>query len=124
MSAQDPQPQVTVHHHGGATVIVPVGDFDLANLSGLREALLDADPATRPVVLDMENTTFVDSTVLGVLTAAARTAQDAGGRLRVARPRHNIRRILALMALDTIIDVHPSVEAALECASGADPELA
>ena len=103
---------VSIRTEGDVVVIVPVGDFDLSNLASLRDALVDATSMPRSVVLDLAETTFVDSTVLGAITGAYRKADRVGGCLRIARPRPNIRRILQLMALDTIIGLYDSVEAA------------
>lgn len=104
---------VTVQELDGATVIAATGDFDLSNLAPLRDALVGATGERRTVVLDLAGTTFVDSTVLGAITGALRKAQRIGGCFRIAGPRPNIRRVLQLMALDTVIDVYESVAAAV-----------
>lgn len=106
-------PLVTTSESGGATVITSVGDFDLGNLAPFRDAVQAATSAGRAIVLEMSGTTFVDSTVLGVITAGHMQCARNGRWLRIAAPRSNLRRVLQLMALDTIIGIYPTVEAAL-----------
>ena len=65
----------------------PIGEYDLSRERELALELSDAIGAGRPLVIDLSRTTFLDSTVLGVLldcTAALRPARP-GLRDRAAR---------------------------------------
>ena len=52
----------------GPVVVRMIGEFDASNADDLRAKLLSLDPA-RAVVLDLAETTFIDSTVLAVVAA-------------------------------------------------------
>lgn len=108
---------VSTYDHDGVAVLVPVGDFDIASLHLFRDPLIEASTAGNRVILEMSGTTFVDSTVLGAITAAVKRTREAGGWLRIVSPRPNVRRVLRLMALDTIIGLYDSVAEA-----AADPD--
>lgn len=73
------------------------GEIDLATAHRL-EAILDGLD-TSPVVLDMTNVDFVDSTGLKVLIAARRTRPD----LRVVNPSRALRRLLEVTGTAQII---------------------
>ncbi|WP_324197628.1 STAS domain-containing protein [Nocardia abscessus] len=94
------------------TVVVTVhGEIDMASAphlqSALDEALRDAPAA---VVVDMSNVGFLGSAGLSVLLAASE-ATGSGG-LRVV-PSDAARRPIEVTALDRLLTVFDSVEAAL-----------
>ena len=95
----------------GAAVVHVSGELDLASAPRLREALTDL--SADPVVVDLSGCTFLDSAGMGVLLASARALSDSGRTLRVATADPRILRVLEITAVDTLIAVHPDVEAAL-----------
>jgi anti-sigma B factor antagonist len=95
----------------GAVVVFVSGELDLASAPRLQEAL--AELAADTVVVDLSECTFLDSAGMGVLLASARGLSDSGRSLRVAAANPHILRVLEITAVDTLIAVHPDVEAAL-----------
>lgn len=95
----------------GAAVVTVSGELDLATAPRLQDAL--AERMEDPVVVDLSECTFLDSAGMGVLLASARTLSESGRSLRVATADPRILRVLELTAVDTLIAVHPDVEAAL-----------
>jgi anti-sigma B factor antagonist len=95
----------------GAAVVYVSGELDLATAPRLEQVLreLGADP----VVVDLSECTFLDSAGMGVLLGSARALGDAGRSLRVATADPRILRVLEITAVNTLIAVHPDVEAAL-----------
>jgi len=95
----------------GAGVVYVAGELDLASAPRLQEVLseLSADP----VVVDLSECTFLDSAGMSVLLASARALSESGRSLRVASADSRILRVLEITAVDTLIAVHPDVEAAL-----------
>lgn len=106
--------QVTSSDVDGVRVVRASGEFDFANLQQLRDPLLGAMATGGEVVLDMSDTTFMDSSVIGLLAEARGRAIVGGGFFRIAAPSDQVRRTLALVALDAIIEMHPSVDEALK----------
>ena len=65
----------------------------------------------RPLVVDMAEVEFVDSTALGVLIEARSKLGSDG--LRLAAPQLETRRTLQVSGLDRHLPVHDSVDEAL-----------
>jgi anti-sigma B factor antagonist len=95
----------------GAGVVRVSGELDLASAPVLEEAIahLSADP----VVIDLSQCTFLDSAGMRVLLTGARELGDNGRTLRVVTADPRILRVLEITAVDTLIAVHPTLEAAL-----------
>jgi anti-sigma B factor antagonist len=66
------------------------------------------------LVLDLSETTFVDSMTLGVLLGSVKRLRATGGRLDVIVPRPDIRRIFEITMLDRVFDLHATLEQALD----------
>lgn len=99
----------------GATVVRPVGRLDLLSAADLRQHLTDEIEAGRPnLIVDLGETTFVDSSGLGALIGGLKAARLAGGDLRLARPNEQVRVVLELTALERVLRQFPTVEQALD----------
>ena len=79
----------------------------------LKELLSDlvASGTTR-IVIDMAETTFLDSSGLGALIAGLKSARQAGGDLRIARPTPSVVTVFQLTNLDKVLRARDTVEAA------------
>jgi anti-sigma B factor antagonist len=99
---------------GHAAAVSLPGEIDVANADQVREQLLSTiNQGTTLLLVDMSATTFCDSAGVNALVRAFRraTAHGAGMRLVVVAPA--VRRILAVTGVDRLIDVYPSVPAAM-----------
>ncbi len=74
-------------------------------------------PGGGTVLADLSRVTFIDSSGLGVLVQAHRTALEQDTRLLVAVSTP-VRKLLALTALDTVLETYDDLAAA-EAAVGA-----
>jgi anti-sigma B factor antagonist len=99
----------------GIGVVVPKGRLTMVSAPRLREILdgLVGDGTTR-IVVDLGQTTFLDSSGLGALIAGLKTARQAGGDLRIARPTEPVTAVLALTNLDKVLRPRASVEGAFD----------
>lgn len=98
-----------------ATVVAAVGDFDLCNAADFKTKLLRALTRGPPLlVLDLEHTTFVDSTILQVLVAIHRRAGLLGTAFCLANVTRSTARCLEVTGLDTYLSIHPSVDSATQ----------
>ena len=94
-------------------VVHVVGELDLATVPRLEEALAAA-PTDARIVIDLGPCTFLDSSGVRVLAAAAGLAEEAGGRLDlVVTEDSGIARVLEITGMSTLARVHTSLEAAL-----------
>jgi len=99
----------------GCVVLAPHGEIDAYTAPALRDRIvgaLEADDVT-DLVVDLQGTTFLDSSALGVLVGALKRMRERDGRLALVAPPANIARIFEITSLDSVLDLYPSLEAAL-----------
>lgn len=88
--------------------------MDLTNADAAREALLAVlNQGALALIVDMTGTTFCDSAGITALVRAARRAAATGATMRLAATTPPVLRVLTLVGIDRLIDIHPSVDAAL-----------
>ena len=105
--------QVSARDGRAWTVVRVVGELDMDTSPQLQDFLQEvADAGARQVVLDYTDVTFMDSSGLGLLVVWYKTLRDRGGRLSLAAVRRNVRTVLTMSAVDRVIDVHDTVDAA------------
>jgi len=117
-----PQLGLSATVDGDWGVLVVSGEVDLAVSSELRTCLAElADVGVRHLVVDLRRVTFLDSTGVGVLVAAARRlgGADPAGSLRLACTDERVLRVLRLTGVLGVLPLSVSVEAAR--AVGGDP---
>ena len=97
----------------GIAVVTPKGRLNMAAARRLKEVLdgLVGEGSTR-IVVDMDETTFLDSSGLGALIAGLKAARQAGGDLRIARPTPAVLSVFELTNLDKVLRPRESVEGA------------
>ena len=104
---------------GGIAVVAVQGDADLHTAHELRSAIADAiDGGATTLVIDLAETTFIDSMTLGVLLGAVKRLRPLGGRVSVVCTDTNIRRIFEITLLDRVFSLRDSRQAALVEAEG------
>jgi anti-anti-sigma factor len=95
---------------GSAVVVRPTGRLTAADAPELKAVLSDlvAAGSTR-VVVDLEATTFLDSSGLGALVAGLRATRTAGGDLTIARPGGQVLDVLELTTMIRVLPAHETV---------------
>jgi len=97
----------------GWTVVRVAGELDMDTRPQLQDALRDVvDAGALQVVLDFAEVPFMDSSGLGLLVDALKLLRDKGGRLCLAAVQETVRNVLVLSAVDQVVDVYDTVEAA------------
>jgi anti-sigma B factor antagonist len=69
------------------------------------------------LVVDLSETTFMDSTALGVLIGVNRNL-DAGARLAIVCTRSNVLMIFELAGMDGAFEIFPTLDEALAYVGG------
>ncbi|TQM29480.1 STAS domain-containing protein [Nocardia bhagyanarayanae] len=100
---------VQVREFGDVAVVTVHGEVDMASAPQLQAALEEAQSGGKSLVVDMLDVGFLGSAGLSVLLVASE-AQPA--RLRVVAS-DAVRRPIELTALDELLSVFPSLNAAL-----------
>jgi anti-anti-sigma factor len=65
------------------------------------------------VIIDLADVTFVDSSGLGALIVARKTARERGGSVSLVSPPPVVRRLLGSTRLHDIFDIHESLAEAV-----------
>ena len=104
---------VTVRRERGVVIAEVTGDIDISTVGGLRDRLLALADGGQPLILDLNAVSFIDSTGLGVLVAAARRADTHGGSLHAVCARPHTRKLLWLTGVDRRIPLTATVDGAL-----------
>jgi anti-anti-sigma factor len=97
-------------------VVVLTGEHDLSSVDELRQAFDQASSA-ESMMVDLSDTAFIDSAVLGALIASHREAAEHGRRWALIVGNGSgaaVRRILELTGLDAVMPVYHSREDADE----------
>ena len=99
----------------GQTAVVRLpAEIDLTIADEVREALLSVlNKGALGLVVDMTATTFCDSAGITALVRASRRADATGATMRVAASGLPVLRVFSLVGIDRLIDIHPTVDAAL-----------
>jgi anti-sigma B factor antagonist len=94
----------------GWSVIAMSGEHDLSTAPELRARLHDLGDAN-PLIIDLDQTTFVDSSILGVLVGGLRRARERNapfGLVLGAEAHPAIRRIFELTGLHEVFPIFAS----------------
>ena len=105
--------EITSYIAEEATVLACTGRLNMVSANHLREAVrgVVADGATR-VVVDLAETTFIDSSGLGALIAGLKETRQVGGDLRIAAAGEQVRTVLRLTSLDQVLKPYDDVATA------------
>ena len=103
-----------VHHDADYLLLRPRGDLDLHSCHLFRERLTDLmRESERPLVLDLSDLLFIDSSGLGALLTMLRVPEERRPRVVLSPADGPVRRLLRTTRLDMLLTIHPSLEAAL-----------
>ncbi|WP_242744492.1 STAS domain-containing protein [Streptomyces sp. CA-256286] len=95
------------YEYRGGWVIVASGEYDLASIAPLREALQAAARQYPKVVLDASAVTFADSAFLNLLILTHQTAT-----LRVVAPSAQVRHLFEISGVDSVLTIRRTIEEA------------
>ena len=104
----------TEHLNQDAWVISLAGEVDLYTAPEFKQQLLEViDQGGRDVVVDLTNTTFIDSTTLGVLVGGVKRLRGQDGQLSLVCSDRNIAKIFEITGLDRVFQIYPARDEAL-----------
>ena len=98
-----------------AYVIALSGEVDLYTAPEFKQQLLEviADGA-KHVIVDFSDTTFIDSTTLGVLVGGVKRLRSNDGQLSLVCSDRNITKIFEITGLDRVFTIYPTRVEAVE----------
>ena len=107
--------QVVDRHEGSVTVCEIRGELDASNVDQVLERVVGSVANDAPgMVLDLGDTTYLDSAGVRILFELARRLRTRRQELRIAVPGDGIvRRVLVLTALADVVPLDDDVEASV-----------
>ena len=104
---------IEVRHEQGCAIVTVAGEIDISTVTPLRDRLFEVAASGAPLVVDLEQVSFIDSVGLATLVGAAKRAAAHGGTLQVACALPKIRQLVRLTQLDRRIPLFHTVDEAL-----------
>jgi anti-sigma B factor antagonist len=96
-------------------VISLAGEVDLYTAPEFKQQLLEViGQGGKGVVVDFTDTTFIDSTTLGVLVGGVKRLRTNDGELSLVCSDRNITKIFEITGLDRVFTIYPTRAEALE----------
>ena len=115
----DEAPTIGVRRERDCAIVTAAGEIDIATGAGLRERLSELAASGRPLVVELDQVSFIDSAGLGALVGAARRAAAHGASLPVACARPQVRQLFRLTGLDRQIPLARTLDEALAALTAA-----
>ena len=103
---QMPGGEIWEYNSGDVSILIVRGELDLALSNDLRDRLdgaLSNSPAA--LLVDLEETSFMDASALGILLSAFQRARTAGVDLRLVAPVGAVERLLRLTETDDLLPI-------------------
>jgi anti-sigma B factor antagonist len=99
----------------GLHMVSVAGELDQGTAPELRGALADAlGDGASPVLVDLSDCNFIDSTGLSLLVEAKRRLGDERRRFGVCCPDPDVRRLLELTGIDRAVGLFDTRDEAIE----------
>ncbi len=108
----------------GYAIVTLAGEIDIATVTGLRERLSGLAASGDPLVVCLDQVSFIDSAGVGALVGAAKAAAAHGGGLQVVCAQPKTRQLFRLTGLDRWMPPARTLDealAALAAARAASP---
>ena len=111
-----PEFAITEHAIDGERHVLAVrGEIDLFTAPELKQVLAESIEAGRVrIIVDLTETTFLDSTALGVLIGAVKRLRSRDGALAIVNIDENISKTFEITGLDQIFTIVPTREEAVD----------
>ena len=95
-------------------VIALAGEVDLYTAPEFKQQLLEViGQGGKQVIVDFSNTTFIDSTTLGVLVGGVKRLRTNEGQLALVCSDRNITKIFEITGLDRVFTIYPTRDEAV-----------
>ena len=96
------------------TVVDVEGELTVGNRGELKESVLERlEDGERKFVFDFSDTSYIDSSGLGVLVSLSKKIRERSGELRLAALNEDLRTLFELTKLDTLFQISDSRATAL-----------
>ena len=100
--------------HGPVAVLRPSGRLNMVAAPAMKGSIdKTVNDGFSKLVVDLSETSFMDSSGLGALIGGLKAARQAGGDLRLAAAPEQVMTVLRLTNLDRVLRCHRTVDEAV-----------
>jgi anti-anti-sigma factor len=112
--------QTDVSYHDSVGVVRLAGEVDIVQAHDLRERLMSAvRNEDLGLVVDLAGATYIDSVGVSLLFELAERLSQRQLRLAIVLPDSGlVKRVIKIVNLDAVAEIHPSVDDALAALHG------
>ncbi|MBB4771969.1 STAS domain-containing protein [Actinomadura livida] len=103
------------------TLVRVQGDIDVVSRTRFEEALFEVVDSGEPMVIDMREVTFCDSTGLNAIVAANRRAGDRGTSVALVALPPRVQRVFRITGIDKFIPIHDTLREAIAALPSTTP---
>jgi anti-sigma B factor antagonist len=112
--------ELTVTHAGEVAIVrLALEKLDLSTSGEFKRVITPVVQSNKLVVLDMEDTNFVDSSGLGAILSVLRGLSAAGGDLRLCHVQKRVRVMFEMVRMHRILGIYDTPEDAVRSFAGA-----
>jgi anti-sigma B factor antagonist len=97
--------RVAIDHRDGGVVVKVIGEVDLATAPSLWETIIQAMTMAPDLIVDLSETTFLDSSGLKVIVDAYKRLGEVDGSIVLRAPPGPVRRVLHITGLDRVLQI-------------------
>lgn len=116
--------EVHLMHHDRCTLVRVQGEIDVVSRPQFEKAMFDVIDTGAPMVVDMREVTFCDSTGLNAIVAANRRAGERATTIALIALPERVRRVFRITGIDKFVPVYETLRdavAALPSGAGSQP---
>ena len=101
------QLEIEIKAEDGRYVVTPRGEVDLVSQIQLKEAINELVVAGHvDIIVDLDETTFLDSTGLGALIGARRKTHAFMGSFAIVCTKERLLKLFRITSLDKVFAIH------------------
>ncbi len=102
---------------GGITKAVLDGRMDIEGAGAVDMRLNVISGTAAKLLIDLSKVSFLASMGLRTLMTCARAIKSKGRKMALAGPQANIEKVLRSSGIDEVVDIYPTVDAAVAALS-------
>ena len=96
---------VQLSDNGAELIIAVNGRFDFSAHQDFRKSYEDRDPTPETYVIDMTETTYLDSSALGMLLLLRDHAGGNDSKITITNVNPDVRKILSISNFDQLFEI-------------------
>ncbi|MBX6768477.1 MAG: STAS domain-containing protein [Actinomadura rubrobrunea] len=112
---------VHLMHHDRCTLVRVRGEIDVVTRPRFEQAMFEVIDTGGPMIVDMRQVTFCDSTGLNAVVAANRRAIERGVPIALVALPPRVRRVFRITGVDEFVPTYETLREALGALSSTTP---